>query len=113
MLGGLVVVVAIICFVMYSGGKIGVARPIKSCTGQVGSIRLRSVTPVAANHELVPVHKAAFLLPLEEAGRISGVVRTRFCARRGLRRSILHASSRQTCSKPEQWAWESIRRRRR
>src|SRR6266436_9953312 len=46
---------------------------------------------------LVPVHKAAFLLPLEEAGRISGVVRTRFCARRGLRRSILHASSRQTC----------------
>jgi hypothetical protein len=30
MLGGLVVVVAIICFVMYSGGKIGVARPIKS-----------------------------------------------------------------------------------
>src|SRR5450631_668281 len=62
---------------------------------------------------LVPVHKAAFLLPLEEAGRISGVVRTRFCARRGLRRSILHASSRQTCSKREQWAWESIRRRRR
>jgi len=62
---------------------------------------------------LVSVHKAAFLLPLEEAGRISGVVRTRFCARRGLRRSILHASSRQTCSKREQWAWESIRRRRR
>src|SRR5450755_1291136 len=52
MLGGLVVVVAIICFVMYSGGRIGVARPIKSCTGQVGSIRLRSVTPVAANYEL-------------------------------------------------------------
>jgi hypothetical protein len=25
MLGGLVVVVAIVCFVMYSGGKIGVA----------------------------------------------------------------------------------------
>jgi hypothetical protein len=40
MLGGRVVVVAIICFVMCPGGKIGVARPIKSCTGQVGSTRL-------------------------------------------------------------------------
>ena len=35
------------------------------------------------------------------------------CDLLGLRRSILHASSRQTCSKREQWAWESIRHRRR